>query len=87
MSTIHLILKFAFALLTHFKEVVQKFQIVQMKTLKFASEIYCPLFLTKISLPQLLCTSHSAYVVTGTESVRVKIDGLLPPNFLYIPKM
>ena len=27
-------------------------------------------------------TSHSAYVATATESVGVKIDGLLPPNFL-----
>ena len=30
----------------------------------------------------LLCTSHSAYVPTATESVGVKINGLLPPNFL-----
>ena len=27
-------------------------------------------------------TSHSAYVATSTESDGVKIDGLLPPNFL-----
>ena len=27
-------------------------------------------------------TSHSAYVATATESDGVKIDGLLPPNFL-----
>ena len=27
-------------------------------------------------------TSHSAYVATETESDGVKIDGLLPPNFL-----
>ena len=27
-------------------------------------------------------TSHSAYVATATESVGVKIDGLLLPNFL-----
>ena len=27
-------------------------------------------------------TSHSAYVATETESNGVKIDGLLPPNFL-----
>ena len=27
-------------------------------------------------------TSHSAYVATATESIGVKIDGLLPPFFL-----
>ena len=27
-------------------------------------------------------TSHSAYVATATKSDGVKIDGLLPPNFL-----
>jgi hypothetical protein len=27
-------------------------------------------------------TSHSAYVATATKSNGVKIDGLLPPNFL-----
>jgi hypothetical protein len=32
-------------------------------------------------------TSHSAYVATSTESDGVKIDGLLPPNFLSILKM
>ena len=29
-----------------------------------------------------IITSHSAYVATETESNGVKIDGLLPPNFL-----
>ena len=30
----------------------------------------------------LVVTSHSAYVATVTKSDGVKIDGLLPPNFL-----
>ena len=34
------------------------------------------------STKQSFCTSHSAYVATSTESNGVKIDGLLPPNFL-----
>jgi hypothetical protein len=36
-----------------------------------ASEFICP-----------ICTSHSAYVAALTESNGVKINGLLPPNFL-----
>ena len=31
----------------------------------------------------LIFTSHSAYVATATETVGVKIDGLLPPNFRF----
>ena len=30
-----------------------------------------------------LCTSHSAYIATSTESNGAKIDGLLNPNFFY----
>jgi hypothetical protein len=33
-------------------------------------------------LSDWLATSHSAYVAMSTESDGVKIDGLLPPNFL-----
>ena len=33
-----------------------------------------------------LYTSHSAYDAMSTESDRVKIDGFLNPNFMYIPK-
>ena len=55
---------------------------------------YCHLFLLRvysenaqslsIRIPKRRCynTSHSAYVATVTESDGVKIDGLLPPNFL-----
>ena len=42
----------------------------------------CSLF-RRLLLPEYtVFTSHSAYVATATESDGVKIDGLLPPNFL-----
>ena len=39
------------------------------------------IFLAQIVEVVSACTSHSAYDATSTESNRVKIDGLLNPNF------
>ena len=56
-------------------------RILRKKLKSDGSDYYC-LNLTQDSQFESNGTSHSAYVATSTESNGVKIDGLLPPNFL-----
>ena len=52
------------------------------KSLMTSPSKVLPLHLSCPKFEFSLNTSHSAYVTTATESDGVKIDGLLPPNFL-----
>ena len=64
--------------MANFKHSKQKL-FIQYKTV--FNDLFCVFHDNRIN------TSHSAYVATETKLVGAKIDGLLPPIFLWIPKM